>query len=41
MAGSEAKYDSMRGGANMNKFIAADQKINELVNQLFPGGGGS
>lgn len=34
----EAKYDSLRGGANMNKFIDADRKIDELVNQLFPGG---
>lgn len=34
----EAKYDSLRGGANMNKFIDADKKINELVEQLFPGG---
>ncbi|MDB5957467.1 Sbal_3080 family lipoprotein [Ramlibacter sp.] len=37
----EAKYDALRGGANMNKFIAADHKIDELVNQLFPGGAGS
>jgi hypothetical protein len=37
----EARYDSMRGGANMNKFIAADKKIDELVNQLFPGGAGT
>lgn len=34
----EAKYDSMGGGANMNKFIDADRKIQELVDQLFPGG---
>ena len=33
----EAVYDSMRGGANMGKFIDADKKITELVNQLFPG----
>ena len=37
----EAKYDSLRGGANMNKFISAESKIDELVNQLFPGGAGS
>jgi hypothetical protein len=37
----EAKYDSLHGGANMNKFIDADRKIDELVNQLFPGGAGS
>jgi hypothetical protein len=37
----EAKYDSQRGGGNMNKFIDADRKIQELVNQLFPGGAGS
>jgi hypothetical protein len=36
----EAKYDSQRGGANMGKFIDADKKINELANQLFPGGAG-
>ena len=34
----DAKYDSMGGGANMNKFIDADRKIQELVDQLFPGG---
>jgi hypothetical protein len=34
----EAIYDSQRGGANMGKFIEADKKINELVNQLFRGG---
>ena len=34
----EAKYDSRRGGANMNKFIDADKKVLELVTQLFPGG---
>nr|WP_283254108.1 Sbal_3080 family lipoprotein [Ramlibacter paludis] len=37
----QAQYDSLRGGANMNKFIDADRKIDELVNQLFPGGAGS
>lgn len=30
----EAKYDSTRGGANMNKFIDSEPKIRELVNQL-------
>jgi hypothetical protein len=37
----DAKYDSQRGGANMGKFIDADKKVNELVNQLFIGGAGS
>jgi hypothetical protein len=37
----EVKYDSQRGGANMGKFIDVDKKIEELVNQLFPGGAGS
>lgn len=37
----EARYDSQGGGANMNKFIDADRKIDELVNQLFPGGAGT
>ena len=36
----QATYDSMRGGANMNKFIEADKKIDELVNQLIRGGAG-
>jgi hypothetical protein len=36
----EALYDSQRGGANMSKFIEADKKVDELVNQLFPGGAG-
>lgn len=30
----EAKYDSTRGGANMSKFIDAEPKIRELVDQL-------
>ncbi|UQG55095.1 MULTISPECIES: Sbal_3080 family lipoprotein [unclassified Marinobacter] len=30
----EAKYDSTKGGANMSKFIDAEPKIRELVNQL-------
>ncbi|MDB5753391.1 MAG: hypothetical protein JWP65_3812 [Ramlibacter sp.] len=37
----EAKYDAMSGGANLNKFIAGDKKIQELVHQLFPGGAGT
>jgi len=37
----EAKYDAMRGGGNMGKFIDADKKIVELVHQLFPGGAGT
>lgn len=35
-----ATYDATHGGANMAKFIDADKKIAELVNQLFPGGAG-
>lgn len=31
----QATYDSLSGGANMNKFIKADEKIGELVDQLF------
>lgn len=34
--GGEAIYDSLTGGANMNKFINAENKINELVGQLYP-----
>jgi hypothetical protein len=30
-----AEYDSMRGGANMGKFINAESKLNELVDELF------
>lgn len=30
-----ATYDALRGGANMNKFISAEDKIRELVNELF------
>lgn len=30
----EAIYDSTRGGANMGKFIDAEPKIEELVNEL-------
>ena len=33
----EAIYDSRNGGANMGKFISAENKITELVNQLYPG----
>ncbi len=36
-----ATYDATHGGANMAKFIDADKKIAELVNQLFPGGAGT
>lgn len=32
----QATYDSLRGGANMGKFIDAEAKITELVNALFP-----
>lgn len=32
----EAIYDSMRGAANMGKFIDADAKIKELTHQVFP-----
>lgn len=31
-----AVYDSMRGGANMGKFIDAEAKIKELTHQVFP-----
>jgi hypothetical protein len=34
----EAKYDALRGGGNMGKFIEADKKILDLVRQLFPAG---
>ncbi len=34
----QAVYDATRGGANMSKFIKGDEKIRELVNQLFPDG---
>jgi hypothetical protein len=37
----EAIYDSRHGSANLGKFIKADAKINELVNQLFPAGAGA
>ena len=33
----EAIYNSLKGGANMSKFINGEAKIGELVNQLFPG----
>ncbi|MBE0474613.1 MAG: hypothetical protein IBX54_10565 [Rhodoferax sp.] len=33
----KAVYDATRGGGNMSKFIQAKAKINELVDQLFPG----
>lgn len=34
----EAKYDAMGGSGSLAKFIEADKKIAELVNQLFPSG---
>lgn len=33
----QATYDASRGGANMGKFIKGETKIEELVDQLFPG----
>lgn len=36
-----AVYDATHGGGNPNKFIDADKKIAELINQLFPGGAGT
>lgn len=33
----QATYDALMGGANMGKFIKGEAKIEELVNQLFPG----
>lgn len=33
-----AVYDSRYGGGNMAKFINAEQKIDELVEELFPNG---
>lgn len=32
----KAVYDSRSGGANLGKFINADTKIRELVDQLYP-----
>lgn len=32
----EATYDAQSGGSNMRKFIDAQEKITELVKQLFP-----
>jgi hypothetical protein len=32
----EASYDSLNGSGNMGKFVNAEKKITELVNQLFP-----
>jgi hypothetical protein len=37
----EATYDARNGGGSFGKFISAETKIKELVNQLFPGGTGS
>lgn len=36
----EVVYDAKHAGLNTAKFIDADKKIGELVNQLFPGGAG-
>jgi hypothetical protein len=33
----KAVYDSLLGGGRLDKFIKADEKVRELVNQLFPG----
>lgn len=33
----DASYDSLSGDGNLGKFIDAEKKITELVNQLFPG----
>ena len=32
----QAIYDSLGGGGNLGKFINAEEKIKELVDQLFP-----
>ena len=32
----EAEYDSRWGGARFDKFINAETKIKEMVDQLFP-----
>lgn len=32
----EATYDSLSGDGNLGKFVDAENKITELVNQLFP-----
>jgi hypothetical protein len=37
----KAVYDATRAGLNTNKFINADKKITELVDQLFPNLSGS
>jgi hypothetical protein len=31
-----AVYDSLSGGANMNKFVRTEAKLTELIDQLFP-----
>ena len=36
---ARAVYDSLSGGANMNKFIRTEPKLTELVDQLFPKAG--
>jgi hypothetical protein len=37
----QAVYDSLGGGGNLGKFINAEEKIKELVEQLFPNMGPS
>lgn len=32
----KAVYDSLQGGFNLNKFVRGEEKIKELVDQLFP-----
>lgn len=32
----EAVYNALGGGANPNKFVRGEEKIKELVNELFP-----
>lgn len=32
----EAVYDSRQGGLNLDKFINAEEKVKDLVDQLFP-----
>lgn len=32
----QATYDALLGGGRLDKFIKADEKVRELVNQLFP-----
>jgi hypothetical protein len=32
----KAVYDAVMGGGRLDKFIKADEKVRELVDQLFP-----